>query len=142
MVRPEDFLRTIYLGDRGCKSLLIDGWGGRVVMQATVVSRVRSPTGHWDYYTDEDIPDGLLVFSGVTSFGITPPGLIPNDLINSVEVEPAAGGAGDSVPPQLFRFKISVDCVDAAGRHAEVQIQLEAEGVHLEDPRQPGVVIH
>jgi len=43
-MHPRDFLKTIYLGDRGCKKIIIDGWQGRVLMQVNLISRIRSVT--------------------------------------------------------------------------------------------------
>src|SRR6266487_4039315 len=87
-MKPEQLLQTIYLGDRGCKAVLIDSWNQRVAIQATVISRLKSGTKTWDFYSDEDIKDGWLVFSHVQSVRFEPPGPLPNDFINSVSVKP------------------------------------------------------
>ncbi|MBL1274535.1 MAG: hypothetical protein COB30_000445 [Ectothiorhodospiraceae bacterium] len=77
-----NFINSIYLGDRGCKKILIDGWGKEVCIEVDVISRIRSPDGNWNYYDDEDIDNGLVVFKNIHSFLLTPQGKIPNDLIN------------------------------------------------------------
>src|SRR5260370_11417121 len=94
---PIDFLNTIYLGDRGCKSVLIDGWQDRVLIQVTSISRIRSASGQWEFYTDEDIENGLLVFKGVHSIEFQPPGLVPNDSINSLDVELLSSESGTHI---------------------------------------------
>ena len=78
-----EFLRTIYLDDRACKSITIDGWKHRVVIRVDEISRVRSETGNWEFYNDENIVDGLLVFSDVRSVLFDPAGPIPNDYISA-----------------------------------------------------------
>ena len=83
-MHPADFLKTLYLGDRGCKGLNIDTWNETVSMVVTEVSRVRSETGDWNFYTDEDIENGHVVFNGVKSLTFHPPGVLPNDKINYI----------------------------------------------------------
>jgi hypothetical protein len=124
------FLRTIYVGDQGCKSVLIDGWNAEVKVQATCISRVRSAA--WNLYTDEDLTDGLVVFEGVKSVVFEPVGAIPNDLINHIRAEPSASG------PAKFLVVMSIDSVDAAGKRTEVVIRLHADSMALEDVRKPG----
>lgn len=128
-----EFIKTIYLGDRGCKSLLIDGWNGLLKIQVTCISRVRGAT--WNYYTDEDIQDGYLVFAGLQSVSFSPAGAIPNDLINEIKVEHLEESGNK------YSVILSIDSVDDLGRHTEVTVKLVASEAFLEDPRSPGVRI-
>jgi hypothetical protein len=129
-----EFLKTIYLGDRACKSITIDGWGNRVLIQVDEISRVRSASGQWDYYNDENIVDGLLVFTRIKSIQFDPTGPIPNDLINDLEAEP--------LPDGYYRFTLSISSGDGdTPATTEVVIAIVAKGLHLENPATPGVLI-
>lgn len=81
---PIEFFSSIYLGDRWCKKIVIDGVSREVSLQIDRISRLRG--GEWDYSTADDIADGFLIFQCVTSFSFTPPGLIPNDWIEIVSI--------------------------------------------------------
>jgi len=135
---PTELLKTIYLGDRSCKGLLIEGWKSQVALHVDVISRIRSPSGTWDYYTDEDITDGRLVFTGVRRLGLEPSGPLPNDLINEIrvtDVDDLRSGR------KAYVFAVFVGSVDEAGSSTEVMIEIEAQGLHLEDPTRPGEVV-
>lgn len=134
---PEEFIRSIYLGDRACKAILIEAWRNRVAIQVDIVSRLRPGALTWDHYADADIKDAWLVFSEVRSFSSVPGGLLPNDFINDFTVSTLKLPGGSSV----HVFQMSVGAVDDDGNSAEVVIRVEAKGIHLEDPAQPGIVI-
>jgi hypothetical protein len=128
-----EFLKTIYLGDRACKSVTIDGWGSRILIQVDEISRVRSASGRWEYYNDENIVDGLIVFSDVRSILFDPVGPIPNDYIEIL--------GSEILPDNYCRFKLSVGSVDEHSKSKDVSIIIEAKRIHLEDPTAPGVAI-
>lgn len=124
------FLSTIYTGDRACKALLIDSWNATVRIQISCIARIRSATGIWDYYTDEDITDGYLVFENVSSLEMQNAGRLPNDLINGIEVLEETA--------DRIRLRISIDSVDASGDRAETTLTVTCRSIHLEDPARPG----
>lgn len=136
---PIEFLKTIYLGDRGLKNILIDGWNNRVVLQIDLISRVRDASGYWNFYSDEDIADGFLVFTGVESIRVDPPGLIPNDFIDVIGAERLEGKAQE-------RFCVRFSTPASVTRPDGVTVldgvtEIVAKGVHLEDPARPGLQI-
>jgi len=128
-----DFLKTIYLGDRACKSITLDGWNRKVVIEVDEISRIRSASGQWDFYNEENIVDGRLVISGVRSVHFDPAGPLPNDYISSLEASPMADG--------FYQFRVSAGSGDETGETTEVLVTIEAKAMHLEDPAAPGVVI-
>jgi hypothetical protein len=138
VMTPKELLKTIYLGDRFCKSILIDGCNQRVAIQVNVISRVRGTSGNWDFYTAEDIPDGRLVFSGVRGIRFDPPGPVPNDLINEIRVT----GVHEIRSGQYVHvFVLSIGSVSQAAESTEVTIEIRADTFHIEDPRHPGEII-
>jgi hypothetical protein len=106
-MNPQPFLNTIYLGDRACKAIYIDAWNKVAKIQIDSISRVRGET--WDYYTNEDIVDGWLVFLGVESFTMSPPGKIPNDYVLNYSY------AGWHPETQAGRFLLEIAQVDSSG---------------------------
>ena len=106
------------------------------MLEVNEISRVRSQSGNWEFYTDEDIVDGRLVFTGVESIKFDPSGPLPNDFINGVW---ASAGSDESNGPWIFEASISSCASD--GRNTEVIIRIVAADVHIEDPARPGVKI-
>ena len=134
-VTPAELLPTIYLGDRACKGIDIDAWDRRVSVQVDVISRIRSPSGTWDYYSDEDIPDGRLVFAGVTAVSFNPSGPVPNGFISDVRIaETRVLPAGK----EAYVFVLAISSVDDAGRSTEVTVEIHAADLYLADPTKPG----
>lgn len=128
------FLRTLYLGDRACKSIQLDAWNASVRVVVDCISRVRDPSGVWGYYTDEDISDGAIVLTGVERFELDNDGWVPNDLINSIAVVEEVGDA--SV------VEMSIDSVAAGGARHETRLRVSCRSIHLDDPSRPGFSIN
>lgn len=129
----EEFVRSLYLGDRACKSITIDGWNAAVRLQVDVISRVRSPSGEWSHYTAEDVADGSIVFEGVTFLELNNASRIPNELINSVQATAASG--------EEVAVTVSIDSVAGDASCHETFLSLRCRTVHIEDPARPGLRI-
>jgi len=123
----ERFMRSIYLGDRACKSVLMDGLNREIKIQIDCISRVRSES--WDYHTAEDLVDGFLVFEDVEGVTFTPPGRMPNDWIEWASV------AEDIAQPGMNRFVIKAGSVDEQGNDVEIELLIIAKAVALEDSK-------
>lgn len=121
---PQDLLKTVYLGDRGCMSILFDAWKSEIKIQVTCISRIRGDA--WNFYSDEDLPNGFLVFEGVSGLAIDPLGAIPNDLINELAVE--TFDANEST----YLFSLRVDSVNAQGDRLESSVRIVANSFVLE----------
>lgn len=134
-LNPSKFINTIYLGDRFCKSILIDGYNERVKIQINMISRIRSKSGNWDYYNDENIEDGLIVFTGVKSISFEPQGFIPNDEIGLVSAKPINDVEG------RFLFDINATSCNEQGNYTSIDVSIIATGIYLEDPTKPDVEI-
>ena len=128
-MNPKDFIDTIYLGDRGCKEVYINGWDAQISIRIDKISRIRNTSGEWDYYSKEDIDDGLIVFTGVTGIKLSPSWHIPNDRINYLELS--------ETEKEIYTFKFSIDSVDSDALSEEVILEIKASGIHLEDPNKP-----
>ena len=131
----QQLLSTIYLGDRACKAVINDEWKERIGIQIDEISRLKPGTDRWDFYNDENIENGWLVFTGVTRFTISPEGAVPGgDWIELGDVLPLPEDG-------QFRVTVHVGCVDRDGSMRDGRIEIDAAGCHLEDPRRPGIEI-
>lgn len=122
-MNPIQFVRSVYLGDRACKSIVIDSWAAEVKVQIDCISRVRGET--WDFYNAEDLDDGFIVFEGVRKVEWDPNGLIPNDLIDDFTVEASADGTH-------YIFEMVVESVEkSSGRYTPVKFRVHAASIAL-----------
>jgi hypothetical protein len=139
MLDPVELAKTLYLGDRALRAILIDGWERKVAFTVTCISRVRPGTTTWDFYSERDIENGVIVLTGVESLRLEPGGPLPNDYINDLSVHrvETEGGTAESNP--LFEFRLNVSSVGDDATHTEVVIEVNASGMHLEDPSLPGI---
>ena len=130
-MNPEQFLQSIYLGDRACKAVHIESLRRQIAIQVDVISLLNPGTKTWWFFSEADIPNGWLVFGDVRAVRFEPAGPVPNDLINSISVK-LLDPCEDS---PKYLFELSIDSVDSIGIHTEVLLQIEASSLHIEDPK-------
>jgi hypothetical protein len=85
---PLKFLQTIYLGDRGITCISMDSVRETVKIHIDCISRVRGK--NWNYYTDEDLENGSIVFTGCKTFFWDTNGILPSDFVDIESVEQTA----------------------------------------------------
>ena len=85
---PLRFLKTIYLGDRGVTGISMDSVRKTVKIHIDCISRVRGE--NWNYYTDEDLENASIVFTGCKKFFFDTNGILPSDFIEIESVEQTA----------------------------------------------------
>ena len=120
------FINTIYLGDRCITGINIDSEHMSVKIQVDVISRIRSADGNWNFYTDEDIPNGKIVFNGCKRFVLDSQGIIPSDFIDISEISKV----GDE------EYKIIFDASQYdfyQKRNIPITIQIVFSEVYIED---------
>jgi hypothetical protein len=133
-MNPNTLIKSIYLGDRACKSFVYDKTKRELRIQIDCISLLRPGKETWDFYTGGDIEDGWIVFRGIDELIIQPPGVTPNDFINDINIE----NSGDSVG--RYHVVISIDSIDASGKTSEVTIRALIDDVLLKDAR--GLDVH
>jgi hypothetical protein len=128
-MNPATLIRSIYLGDRGCMAVVFDKTKRQLRIQVDCISLLRPGTDRWDYYTERDIENGWIVFSGVDTGKIQPENSEPNDFINEVSVEQDADQDG------RYGITMSIGSVDATGHSQEVIMSVKSSCAHLEDAK-------
>ena len=126
-----DFLKTVYVGDRFVKEIILDSDKKEVKIKINSISRIRAAKNHeWGFCNDEDIEDGYLVFTEVSYFSMQPLGLIPNDEIYHWEVKEIENG--------LFEIELYMGAYyNFEKGQEEVILKLIATGACLESPKSP-----
>ncbi len=130
-MNPLEFSKTIYLGDRFVEGFHYDAQNRVVKIQVDCISRVRGNS--WNYYTDEDIQHGILIFNKVNCLILEPEGFDPNDWIEVLHVQ--------QISAELFKVNISMGLVNSAGLATEMLASIECEELFLADPREPEQII-
>lgn len=129
-----DFVKSIYLGDRACKAIVIDSWNDKIKFQITCISRFKVANEQWTY--DQNIYDGWFVFNNACSITFDPPGHIPDDSIElfTAELDTTEG-------TKMYRFTLLIGSGKPVGPPVYVTITILAESIHIEDPSDPLTII-
>lgn len=130
-MNPIKFLKTLYFGDRFCTKLVLDGYNNQLELHLNQISRIRDESGEWNYYSDEDIKNGVIVIEGIKKVVLDQSGLIPNDQVYSISANEIGEG--------IFEFIIETSRVDENAITHDLIIRIEGENVYLVDPTKPNV---
>ena len=120
---PLKFLKTIYLGDRGVTGISMDSVRETVKIHIDCISRVRGEK--WNYYTDEDLENASIVFTGCKKFFFDTNGILPSDFIEIESLKPLADNEYSIV------FDVSSYSFDEK-RLVPAKLKIIFQSVHLE----------
>ena len=120
---PLKFLKTIYLGDRGVIGISMDSDNGIIKIHIDCISRIRGE--NWNYYTDEDLENGAIVFIGCKKFFFDTNGVLPGDFIEIESLEQLADNEYSIV------FDVSSYSFDEK-RLVPAKLKIIFQSVHLE----------
>lgn len=131
---PFDYLKTIYLGDRWLQKIIIDGENNTIIVQVNLISRIKEGTERWDFYSEEDIENGQIIFSDVKKFTFDPIGYMPNDFIQ-IEIDQQK-----DKNQKYYEFHLFF----GHGTKTEtktINLKIWASAISLQDPNNPSRVI-
>jgi hypothetical protein len=126
-MKPKDLIKSIYLGDRGCKQFVHVPENKEIRIQVDCISFLRPGSTTWDYYSEHDLQDGWIVFSGAENVLIEPANVQPNDFINEILVENLDDSNGRD------RVTISISSVNSEAKSTEVVISASVADAYIED---------
>ena len=125
-LNPIEFLKTIYYGDRYCTAFVVDEINKIIEIHINLISRIRNKSGHWNYYSDEDIENGILVITNVKEVCMDKSGLMPNDQIYDIYAK--------QVDEKNYEFTIETSYIDEDARTHDLFIKVIGQGVYITDP--------
>jgi Family of unknown function (DUF6258) len=127
-MNPIEFVKTIYLGDCYSKKVFYNKHQKSFEIQMNNISRIRDVSGLWNFYTDEDIENGMIILSNVKRVIDDEKGFIPMEDI-SISVE--------CTEESEFEFTIKGCYIDEKILPHDVTIKVFATNIFLIDPTKP-----
>ena len=122
MEHIKKFLRSIYLGDRYCEKIEIKD--DKISFQINCISRVKKGTTRWNYYSDEDIEHGYLVFDEVVGFSSN------SELVINADIEVDVVEKKDDI----YSFIVYGCNVSDKAISTDIELQIKAKKFYIFNP--------
>lgn len=120
MDKIKKLLNTIYLGDSFCEEIKIEQ--KKISIQIDCISRLKSGTEKWDYYNEENIEHGCLVFDEVINYSINS-NLNINDEIYEIELVEKRD--------DIYYFKVVGCNISNDAISTDIEMQIEAKKFYI-----------
>lgn len=129
MDKMKKFLDSIYIGDRFCENVTIKD--NKISFQINCISRLKEGTKEWNYYSEEDIEHGCLVFDEVIDF--TSSSVLPfNDEIYAIEI---AEKTNEIYTFIVYGCNISDDAIST-----DIRLQIRAKNFYIFNPQNNSII--
>lgn len=129
MQRLKEFINSIYLGDRYCERVEINT--DKIIIQINLISRIEEGSREWNYYSQEDIEHGCLVFDNVAEYSQSSE-LPFNDEIYKIQV---TGKEND-----IYSFIVYGCSVSDEAFSTDIQLHIRAKKFYILDPKNHRIV--
>lgn len=129
MEKIKRFLSFLYLGDRYCENVEI--LNKKITFQFNCISRLKPGTSEWNFYNDENVEDGCLVFDEVKEYQVSSE-LPFNEDIYDVRVESKEKGVYTFV---VEGSNFSNDLVST-----DIKMIIKAKKVYIYNPNNNSII--
>lgn len=120
---------SIYLGDRFCEDIVIKN--DKILIQINCISRLEEGTETWNYYSEEDVEHGYLVFDEVIDFSSSSE-LPINDEIYDIEIVEKMKEVYSFI---VYGCNMSVDAVST-----DIVFRIRAKKFYIFDPKNDCII--
>lgn len=120
----EKYLKSLYFGDRWCENVIYKN--DNFIIQVNLISKLEEGEEKWNFYSEEDIEHGLLVFTEVERIDYDK-NLVLNDEIYEIEVVGEENGK--------FLFVVYGCHIYDDASSIDVKISVKAKDFMVVDPK-------
>lgn len=131
MDKIHKLINSLYLGDRFCEN--VSFLQNKIIIQMNCISRIKKGSDTWNFYTDEDIQHGKIVFDDVTWYH-SDSELIFNDAIYEIKVT--------DYENDIFLFTIYGSNVSEKAVSTDVELKIKAKRFYIINPKDNSIILN
>ena len=124
MEKIKRFLSSLYLGDRYCENVEI--LNKNITFQFNCISRIKPGTSEWNFYNDENVEHGCLVFDEVKEYQCSSD-LPFNEDIYDIKVK--------TKEKDIYTFVVLGSNVSDDSVTTEIEMVIQAKKVYVYNPK-------
>lgn len=125
MDKIKKLINSLYLGDRFCERMEVSD--NQIIIQINCISRIEEGQREWNYYVNEDIIHGCLIFDNISEYYANTD-LEFNDEIYSLDII--------GIEDESYLFVVNGCNVSNDNISTDIEYHIKAKGFFIFDPQQ------